>query len=172
MTRDNTKHRRLFWRNHLELLQDATSVLLINNSNKHISLSTQEQYEGHLFMKTAALNLYHQTSWAQLSVWIAYDCIHCKCLDVKMCLISMGHLCILVIILSIVAKNILLRRRQNYGVWNYWYQKTPLLQMWRYINWLHNSFWTRTGGWDFYYSHGVSTSSLFHQKQFRLLYPW
>ena len=39
--------------------------------------------------------------------------------------ITMDHLCILVIVLplSAVAKNILLQRQQNYGVWNDWYQK-------------------------------------------------
>ena len=43
----------------------------------------------------------------------------------------MGRLYTLVIILhlSIVAKNILLQRSHNYGVWNYWQQKTPLLHI-------------------------------------------
>ena len=31
---------------------------------------------------------------------------------------------------KLLQKNILLQRQHNYGVWNDWYQKTPLLLMW------------------------------------------
>ena len=33
------------------------------------------------------------------------------------------------------------------------------------MNWLSNGFWTRTGGWEFNYSHGVGTFSPSHSKQ-------
>ena len=57
-------------------------------------------------------------------------------------LIIMDRLYIPVIILylSIVARkkpnNILLQQQPNYGVWNYWWQKTPLLHMLYFMNWL------------------------------------
>ena len=34
-----------------------------------------------------------------------------------------------------------------------------------YMNWLTHDFWTRTGGWEFYRSHGVGTSSPSHWQQ-------
>ena len=40
--------------------------------------------------------------------------------------------------------------------------KTPLLHMLIYINWLTHDFWTRTGGWELYRSHGAGTSSPSH----------
>ena len=43
--------------------------------------------------------------------------------------------------------------------------KTPLLHMLYYMNWLTYQFWTRTGGWEFYRSHGAGTSSPSHWQQ-------
>ena len=37
--------------------------------------------------------------------------------------------------------------------------KIPLLHMLYFMNWLTYEFWTRTGGWEFDYSHGTGTSS-------------
>ena len=62
-------------------------------------------------------------------------------------------------------KKILLQRSRNYGVWNYWQQKTPLLHMLYYMNWLTHDFWTQTGGWEFNRSHGAGTSSPSHWQQ-------
>ena len=43
--------------------------------------------------------------------------------------------------------------------------KTPLLHILYYINGLTHDFWTRTGGWEFDYSHGAGTSSPSHWQQ-------
>ena len=52
---------------------------------------------------------------------------------------------------QLLQRSILLQRQQNYEVWNDWYQKTPLLLVWKCINGLHNGFRTRTGGWEFWF---------------------
>ena len=43
--------------------------------------------------------------------------------------------------------------------------KTPLLHILYYINGLTHDFCTRTGGWEFYRSHGAGTSSPSHWQQ-------
>ena len=43
--------------------------------------------------------------------------------------------------------------------------KTPLLHMLYYMNWLTHDFWTRTGGWEFDRSYGAGTSSPSHLQQ-------
>ena len=69
---------------------------------------------------------------------------------------------IIILHLSIVAKQkIILQGSHNNGVWNYW-QQTPLLHMLYYMDWLTQEFWTRTGGWEFDRSHGTGTSSPSH----------
>ena len=71
---------------------------------------------------------------------------------------------VIILHLSIVAKNVLLQRLHNYGVWNYWQQKL-LYCMLYYMNWLTHDFWTRTGVWKFDRSHGAGTLSPSHWQQ-------
>ena len=43
-------------------------------------------------------------------------------------------------------KSILLQWQQNYGVWNYWLKKKPLLHMLYSMNWLAYEFWLQQDG--------------------------
>ena len=71
---------------------------------------------------------------------------------------------VIILHLSIVAKNILLQWSHNYGVWNYWQQKYSTAYV-ILMNWLTHDFWTRTGGWEIDSSHGTGTSSPPHWQQ-------